>query len=184
MAAKNRDIVTFVSNNTGIESHGLSRSGSRSDDFHEQPRIARPVEAKSDGESAYASMPFGKYTAHEVVQMWTEAVKQFEENLKPLYENLMNDLEERSTGNLRQHTLTQEMLEQRHQILQTLMHEMRDKICTCIERKFMQISGQPRQPYVASSFPLPRRVDLSRLYHDYHQGREVCLCNRHLDSEC
>lgn len=156
-AKNNRDLVAFVSNNAGIESR---RSGSRSDE-----QIPRPIEAMSDGESVFASMPFGKYTSHEVLQMWTEAVKQFEEKLKPLYENLMNDLDERAQLNLRHHTLTQEKLEQRHKILQALMHEMCDKICTCIEKRFMQIPGQLGQPNVASSFHLPRVDPLSRLHH-------------------
>lgn len=152
MAVKNRDLMTFVSSNVGAESLRLARS----DESHE------PIEAISDGESAYATMPFGRYTSAEVLQMWNETLKQFEEKLKPLYDSLMSDLEERSQCNVRHHKLTQEKLEQRHKIMQALIHDMCEKICTCIERRFAQIPvGQPAA--VTSSFR-PPRVSLYEVY--------------------
>ena len=121
-----RDLKSFASNN-GAESIRLSRSAEL---------YTAPVEAISDGESAHASMPFGRYTSSEVLAMWSEMLKQlnFEEKLKSFYESLMSGLEER-------HKSTQEKMEQQNQIMQALMHEVCDQILACFVPP--QASGQP-----------------------------------------
>ena len=128
MAAISRDLKSFASNN-GAETVRVSRSA-------ECTAVTVPVEAISDGESAHASMPFGKYTSSEVLSMWKETLKQlnFEEKLKSFYESLVSGLEER-------HRLTQEKLDQQNQLMQALMGEVCDRISECFAPP--QASGQP-----------------------------------------
>ena len=145
MAARNRDLKTFVSNN------GSDREVfriSRSDDQH----LVAPIEAISDGESAYSSTPYGRYTASEVMTMWSEMLKQlnFEEKLKSFYESLMNGLEER-------HKSTQEKMEQDNRIMQALMREVCDQISACFAPP--QTSGQPN----VSTSPTSRATSSIRL---------------------
>ena len=148
MASINRDLKSFASNN-GAESVRLSRSAECT---------AAPIEAISDGESAHASMPFGRYTSSEVLAMWSEVLKQlnFEEKLKSFYESLMSGLEER-------HKVTQEKLEQQNHIMQALMREVCDQIFTCFAPP--QASGQP-----------PMRSSFRPRSHPHHQLYEVYSC--------
>ena len=138
MAAKSQGVRSFVSNNATGESLRLS---------DESPE---PIQAMSDGNSVCASMPFGKYTSAEVLQLWTETLKRFEETLlQPLYERITSSLEK----------VAQEKLEQQCKIMQAFVNGMCDKICASIERRFAQLPGQ--------SAPPPPRLSRPRRHHTH-----------------
>ena len=149
MAARNRDdLKTFVSNNgSDRETFRISRS--------DDSRFVMPIEAISDGDSTYASTPYGRYTASEVTTMWGEMLKQlnFEEKLKSFYESLMSGLEER-------HKSTQEKMEQQDCLMKALMCEVCDKISACFAPP--QTSGQPTLS-ATSAAPTPRATSSFRL---------------------
>lgn len=119
-----------ATNVRSLDALGLTRS----DDNESRT----PIEVVSDGgECAYASMSFGRYTSDEVLQMWAEMLRQFEEKLKPFYDSLMEDLEEQLRRNLQHHTPGRTEINWA-EIMQALVDEMCTKVCRCIENKFAQ----------------------------------------------
>ena len=140
MTAKNRGVKSFVSNYAAGEYFRLGRSD----------ESGEPIQAMSDGDSVCASMPFGKYTSAEVLQLWTETLKQFEETLlQPFYERLTSSLEK----------VAGERLEQQCEIMQAFVNGICDKICASIEKRFAQLPCQ--------SAPPPLRQSRPRRHHTY-----------------
>ena len=149
MSAKDghSSILAFASNNVGVEYLRLSVA----DESHSGPISATSEDVSEGGFVSFdgRSIPLEKYTTSaEVRQMWNELLEQFEEKLNPLYEKFMSDLDaERSglrCGNFADHHKCQEKLNQQHTEIAKAW--IRD-ISSCIEKKFIQISGEP---YVAS----------------------------------
>ena len=133
-----------------------------------------PMQAVSDGTSQFASMPFGKYTSAEMLQMWTEIserLKQCEEKVRPLHEGLLSDLEARFNEQLQR--LNQEnmkSLQQRDEAMRNLVRtEMKDiidmctKVCASVERM-----GSPRRAHNPELVP-DRKEDRPQNESDPHK---------------
>ena len=144
MSGKNRhsSVLTFPSVNVGVEHLHLSMA----DESHAEPI---PATSEDVSESEFVSfsgrsIPLEESTADaEVSKMWNAILEQFKETLNPLHEKFMDA--ERSglrCGNV----ADQEKLKQQHiEIVKTWIRD----ISSCIEKKFMQIPGEP-YAYVAS----------------------------------